>query len=269
MYTFYSTSCFNTMIKLFDVIINQNSGHDYYTHGKWVGNATLDENCTDPKALFESIVTKLEDLLSFIAYRYFDASETTHEYATTAPSKIIRSHVDTNDHGRCYTFSPTNQMIKSGIKQIILGVRKKSRIYFHTNGMFANKAHRHMTRILAIPSEGMNVDLDFTVYDMLDFGGQPCEIEPTFHQDACMETKLNKKSIEQFNCTSPFGINKDRICQDYKNGSKVMEMYRETINKNADSCYSPCSFLSTKAIKTLEYHNSHGYVKIRFNEKLR
>ena len=106
--------------------------------------------------------------------------------------------------------------------------------------MFEKKAHRHITQILAIPSEGINLDLDFTVYDMLDFGGQPCETEPGFNQDACTETKLEKKSLEKFGCTTPFGTNKDRICQDYENGSKVMDMYRETMEENIDNCYSPC-----------------------------
>ena len=111
---------------------------DYKKHGKWVGNATLDENCTNPEALFESIVTKPEDLISVIEYSYFDGSETTVEYGTSVSSKI-RSHVDTDYYGRCFTFKPTEKMIKSGINRIYLRLRKSSFVFFHTNGMFDTK----------------------------------------------------------------------------------------------------------------------------------
>ena len=90
-----------------------------------------------------------------------------------------------------------------------------------------------------------------------------------FNQDACTETKLDKKSLEKFGCTTPFGTNKDRICQDYENGSKVMDMYKETKYKNADNCYSPCTFLSTKATKTTEstifIGNSNVNIKLNKN----
>ena len=55
---------------------------DYNSHGKWVGNATLDENCTNPRALFESIVQKSEDVISNITYSYFNGSETIVENQT-------------------------------------------------------------------------------------------------------------------------------------------------------------------------------------------
>ena len=56
---------------------------------------------------------------------------------------------------------------------------------------------------------------------MLDFGGQPCETETGFDKDVCTESKLDKKSLEKFGCTSPFGPNKDKICKDYEIGSKA------------------------------------------------
>ena len=112
--------------------------NDYRKHGKWIGNATLDANCTNPEVLFESIVTKPEDLIYDIQYSYFDGSETTHEYATSVSSKI-RSHVDTDYYGRCFTFKPTEKMIKSGINRIYLRLRKSSFVFFHTNGMFDTK----------------------------------------------------------------------------------------------------------------------------------
>ena len=111
-----------------------------YESGKWVGNATLDENCTNPKVLFESIVQKPEDVISHITYDYFDGSDTTVEYANS--SKIM-SRVDTSIYGRCFTFSPTEKMIKLGIKAItVQGLRQMSMLIFHTNGMFESQEDR-------------------------------------------------------------------------------------------------------------------------------
>ena len=45
-----------------------------------MGNATLDENCTNPEVLYESIVAKLEDVFYYIRYVYFDGT-TMYEYA--------------------------------------------------------------------------------------------------------------------------------------------------------------------------------------------
>ena len=43
-----------------------------YINEKWVGG-----NCTNPEALFESIIiAKPEDLISTIIYRYFDGNRT-------------------------------------------------------------------------------------------------------------------------------------------------------------------------------------------------
>ena len=243
---------------------------DYNSHGKWVGNATLDENCTNPKALFESIVPKSEDFISNIKYIYLDGSETTVEHVTSASSKIM-SNVETDfmRYGRCFTFSPTEKMIKSGIKKITVDQLKTSIIYFHTKGMFKKELHGDITSILSLSYKHTYLDLDFTVYEMLDVGGQPCETESGFNQDDCTETKLEKKSLEKFNCTTPFGTNKDRICQDYEKGSKVMDMYKETMEKNVGICHSPCSFLSIKAIKTMDEYMTYGYVEIKFKEKIK
>ena len=112
---------------------------DYRKFGKWVGNdETLDKSCSNPKALFESIATKPEDLFEYIRYKYFDGSNDTKDYAISLSSKI-RSHVDTDYYGRCFTFKPTEKMIKSGINRIYLSLRKSSFVFFHMNGMFDTK----------------------------------------------------------------------------------------------------------------------------------
>ena len=233
---------------------NLNSDLSYRWTGKWAGNTSLDENCTNPDALYESIVAKPEDLFQEIEYNYLDGSAKLVESATATSSKI-RSYVDVADHGRCYTFKPTEQMIKSGIKRIELKPKPKNKrltLYFHTNGIFETKMNNHNDQFFVNSTSRIDLNLDFTVYNMLDIGGQPCRTETGFDKDACTEFKLDKKSLEMFGCTSPFGPNKDKICNDYENGSKVMKLYEKAMSMNVDNCHSPCLFASTKTTKTDE-----------------
>ena len=50
---FYKHNC--KLLPMLSLIKNQHSLNDYKYYGKWVGNATLDENCTNPEVLYESI----------------------------------------------------------------------------------------------------------------------------------------------------------------------------------------------------------------------
>ena len=214
--------------------------------------------------------------MSNISYVYFDGSEKTEESVTSEPSKI-RSHFETINHGRCFTFSPTKNMIQKGIKEVTIGIHnvhwRRSAlnsagvfvVYFHNKGMFKKEAHDHITMITAQKNKSTHWDLEFRIYEMLDFVGQRCETEPGFDLDDCTETRFEKKSLEKFGCTLPFAPNKDKICQGYENSSKVMDMYKEE-EKKVDKCYSPCSFLLTKAIKTIEHYDNNPKVIINFQK---
>ena len=88
-----------------------------------------------------------------------------------------------------------------------------------------------------------------------------------YEKDSCTESKLDKTSLEKFGCTTPFGPNKDKICKDQENGSKVMELYTKTMEQNFDNCNNPCLFVSTKATKTSEV-DGYGKVMITLKENI-
>ena len=237
-----------------------------YRKGNWVGIATEDENCTDPEALFESIVSKPEDFFNYIVYDYFDGSKVTKEFAKSVSSKI-RSHIDTAEYGRCFTYKPTEDMIKSGIKKITFSLLKNSAIFFHSNGMFETMLNSDITKFFAASSKAFSLNLDFTVYKILDIGGKPCKTEAGFDRDTCTESKLDKKSLEKFGCTTPFGLNKKKICKDQENSSKVLELYVKTMKENVNKCSMPCLFESTKVTKTNEW-GGKGFVHISCKEHI-
>ena len=101
---------------------------------------------------------------------------------------------------------------------------------------------------------------------MLDLGSQFCNNEPEFDKDSCTEAKLERKSLEKYGCTNPYGPNKDKICQDQVNGSKAMELYEEIFVKKISKCSKPCSFVSTKAIKTKD---TRKYYSANINGKIK
>ena len=51
-------------------------------------------------------------------------------------------------------------------------------------------------------------------------------------------------------CTSSFIPNKDDIRKDMENGTAVMKMYKRIFDDHGYNCISPCSFVTTRAIKS-------------------
>ena len=86
----------------------------------------------------------------------------------------------------------------------------------------------------------------------LDDIGKPCSFDENYSRDKCVNEEVERKSLQEFNCTTPFGPNKTQICQDPEVGAKVNEIYIEKIEKHRHNCLSPCSFLSIMATKTKE-----------------
>ena len=91
-------------------------GADEY-ETKWVGYGN-DSTCTDPKLLWESIVPKLEDMVSFVEFKYYHRNK--EEKFTIDKMHDIVSIFDTSD-GRCYSIKPTSKMIKQGIRVVGCG----------------------------------------------------------------------------------------------------------------------------------------------------
>ena len=62
---------------------------DYTKNGKWVGINSKDENCSNPKALYESVISKPEDMFYDIKYLYFDGFNSTEIWARLFAILII------------------------------------------------------------------------------------------------------------------------------------------------------------------------------------
>ena len=93
----------------------------------------------------------------------------------------------------------------------------------------------------------------------------------TSTRDECILERVHESSLKDIGCTSPFGHNKDEICKDQEKAAKVMELvYNEEMLNLANSCYSPCAFLSTKAIITKEGAGyGYSYATMMFKQNIK
>ena len=85
-------------------------------------------------------------------------------------------------------------------------------------------------------------------------------------------TSFYEWSLRKIGCTTPFGLHKEKICEDQENSSKAMKLYTEMFRDNVNNCYGPCSFVLTKAIKTRHVKNggkNYSSVTIYFDEKIK
>ena len=233
----------------------------HYIAGEWVGNG----NCSDPHKQYESVVHKLEDLVSTFQYQYFDDSAEKYEEEPKLPNKLWFK-TDSRKLGRCYTTIPTIEHIQLGIQKIVLGVKPIVRVrdvygdeqgpiaqvFFHTPEMFLTG--RLLQQYEIYPKTLYHLDVNHEIYNTLENVGKKnaCSMDPNYSKDNCANREVERESIEEFGCTSPFGINKTKICQNTDAIAKVKEIYTDKIEKHNSTCLNPCSFFPIMTLKTKE-----------------
>ena len=238
--------------------------HQYYREAIW-SNQDID-GCGDPKELFYSTTSKLEDLISEVHVVSYNKSTTVFDNKTKLFYPV---HFDL---GICYTFLPPEENLRDGIFRIIFVVKRMVRIYVHTNGVLAVK--QVSTALDVSPYKCYGVKIEHSLYKMLDFQGVPCNNEKSYRLDKCILKGLEEESLKTIGCVTPFGFTTDRICQNEQNSKKALQLYHEYRNDNMAtkniSCFEPCSYLGVKLFKTSEWEpkNKKGMFSLTFDEKI-
>ena len=245
----------------------------YKNKAKW-SNQTI-ENCGDPKSLYYNIIWKLEDLISKVQISSFDMSKIAFK-DNIAP---LFSPIDKSAYGRCYTFQPPEQNLKDGIYRMKFTVKAQARVFVNNNGVLGVKRAADSKFIDVYPKKRIGVNVEYSLYKMLDFQGIPCNNEKGYLLDKCVLNGLEKASLEMIGCVTPFGITKENICQDEQVAKKAHNLYKEFRNhylklKNV-SCLEPCSYLNIKIMKASETKGAKmivdkgfGEVQLNFNEQI-
>ena len=229
------------------LFINRVKAYRKYIKGQWtgIGNAS----CTDPKGLFESIVVNAGDLIKYIEFQFFDNKRTLR--FSPFSSNGIWKITDIEDYGRCFTAKPTNEMISNRIWKTRVKVFANAKVIVQDTTTF--QSSRRTMMFVAKKGITVAVDTAHQIFEMLDFGGEPCINDQNYSKDTCTHQLLEQKSLEIFGFTTPFGPNKDHICQNKSNSLKALDLYDNTIKEYSNNCSMPCSFVSTRVVTMREF----------------
>ena len=248
------------------------SWKQYKLWSKW-SNQTI-ENCGDPKSLYYNITWKLEDLISKVQVFSFDLSKTAFKDITA-----LFSPIDKSAYGRCYTFQPPEQNLKDGIFRMRFIAKAEARVFINNNGVLGVKRAADSKFIDVYPNKKSRVNVEYSLYKMLDFQGVPCNNEKGYLLDKCVLNGLEKESLKMIGCVTPFGITKENICQDKQVAKKAFQLYREFRRHYWDlknvTCLEPCSYMNIKIIKASEtkgdkylVDRGRGEVLLNFNGRV-
>ena len=115
-------------------------------------------------------------------------------------------------------------------------------------------------------------DVKHDLFNMVD-DGKSCSSDPKYSIDKCANEEVERKSLKEFECTSPYWYNKTKICQDPNVGSKVTGMYTDKIEKCHHACLHSCSFFLIMAIKLsrtkMFITSSKSIIKFNFKENIK
>ena len=173
-----------------------------YMNGQWTGIGNI--NCTDPKALFESIVINARDLIDYVEFQYFD-NKKIQRFSPSSYNGIWKK-TDLEYYGRCFTAKPTKKMIGYRIWIMRIKVFANAKVIVQDTKTF--QSSRRAMMFIVKKGKKIWVDTTHQIFEMLDFGGEQCNHDQNYSKDNCTHHLLEKKSLEMFGCTTPFGPNK-------------------------------------------------------------
>ena len=231
---------------------------------KWVGYGD-DDTCTNPKLLWESVVVKLEEMVSDVKFSYYQKSNT--EKFTIDQMQDIVSIIDTSN-GRCYSIIPNSKMIKQGIRYIDFVLVSFSKIYIHNPGIIEYDADKKY-RIKNLKGKIVVYKVQHELLEMINDKREPCHEYLKYNKDRCVEDELEKSLMEEYGCTPPFFENKEHICTNETISKQVFEYWNT--EKYYTNCSNPCMEMLVQAnsieVKNITKH--YSMVRLYFQPRVK
>ena len=160
--------------------------------------------------------------------------------------------------GHCLSLNVTGNYVAIGITLLV-----NSTIFFHTPGMFEKVTQEKQDQYRSFIKLGnlYEFNLKYEYWDfrmkLHDYDGIPCINEKGYSKDLCYSREIEQELLENFGCTTPFGLNKTRICSNVTIGRQAYDTYLDAIQTdNYKSCFNPCTSIS---ISPLTPVISYGY----------
>ena len=216
-------------------------GADEY-ETKWVGYGD-DGACTDPQLLWESVVIKLEDMVSYVRFQYYPGGK--EEKYTIDQMQNIVFTLDSDD-GRCFSLIPPSEMIKQGIRSVKIGFVSLSKISIHAPGAYEYEFDKQGVITNKLDGKKSYYMVVHELYEMLDDKSEPCIEDPKYKKDYCAQDKIEKFIMKEYGCTPPFVKNKEKICTNETIAKQVMEYWDSM--KYETNCPDRCKEILIRAM---------------------
>ena len=212
-----------------------------YMKGKYASNES--GICQNPKELYKNIIPSLESMIRFVKVYTFDNVQ---RFLYTNETNYWRS-IDLYRYGRCYTFIPDKKIISAGVADFTFRLNDVVRVFVHDRNIFStvfqnfdyfNEAGKNTeTKFLA----------DLQIFKNLNSEERPCLDSQLYDFDDCNQKNLDMVLKSEVGCTTPFGISKDKICENQTMGSEA-RMYMDRFLKKGlyknNTCLEPCTFIT-------------------------
>ena len=171
--------------------------------------------------------------------------------------------------GSCYTFlTPKYQAKMKPMQRITFFMKNKVKWMVHSPGHFVVIRWKDTNFYDMAGHADLRYNLDYKVYQLLDYNNQSCEKNPGYQKDQCYDTSVFEESMKVINCTIPTLDNKNYICTDEKSGNvarSIAGSYRNGFKKS--KCLNPCKYV--KASCTLrEESKGQNSININFPESI-
>ena len=199
----------------------------------WIGNCTKDY-----KNFWKSIENKWEDFK--VNYIKIQSSLDYLMLSKLTPTPFY-SHL----HGVCYSWEVPRDVIEKGIQYIEISAGHKADfvIFFHSKGLLNNNPRMSLEYAIInmISKSIITVNLNFKQLENLDYNGEKCEQNPNYDFNKCLNEEIFNESMKILNCTTPYGPNKDHICDSTDLANQAIGIYsRKNLNY---ICLHPCKII--------------------------
>lgn len=229
---------------------------DYMYNNVWVGSNVSHDFCQDPFKLFEEMTgNPFNSIINRISASDEEGSDVEFSYYTK----------DSKWNGRCFTFEePQN----TKVTELQFWFWNDAYVYVHSPGSYFGTDYKEFKVLVG---DQVRVDVLHEVFEVLDFDGQACEKYP-FGRDACIFEIIQKESMEQVGCTSPYGRNKSNICTNNEEKSAKAYWIFEDLTQNNltdanERCPKSCTYQMTTFSSFLkeDYGDpDQGYLYLKF-----
>ena len=232
---------------------------------EWISNSTnanlSNPNCQDPERILEYIALKPSDLFYELIF-YHKKTENETVVRPDMTNRIL-SKSDDPTQGRCFTVTPTKEMIQLGIRKIDMELRthkdkRTGNLYLwgpkfilHTPGMFMRRAKKNHLFTETWAGVSKSIELEYEIHNSMErsdaMGRILCVKSEMYDVDNCIEKDIEEMSMAKYGCTTPFGPDKTHICTNQTLGKDALKIYQtvwKTLNTRCSK--SPCRVIYTR-----------------------